>query len=54
MYYRNKVEIKGIEAHSLWKLEKGFFTLVDDDEHVSIPETEKEKFYSTKSLYDLY
>ncbi len=54
MYYRNKVTIKGIEPHCLWKLQDGFFILVDDDQHVSVPESEKEKFYKANSLHDLY
>ncbi len=48
MYYRNKVTIKGIEPHCLWKLEEGFFTLVDADQHVTVPENEKKHFYKTK------
>ena len=45
MYYRNKVEIKGIEPHSLWEFDNKFFILVNNDTFVSVPETEKEKFY---------
>jgi len=50
MYYRNKSEIKGIEAHSLWELKEGFFILVDTDQYVAVPESEKEKFYLINSL----
>jgi len=44
-YYRNKTEIKRIDPHSLWELKNNQFILVDDDQFIHVPESEKEKFY---------
>lgn len=35
-YFRNKIELNGQEPERLWKLENGFFILVDDDEFVAV------------------
>lgn len=35
-YYRNKVEINGIEPESLWVKTMSYFMLVDDDEHTIV------------------
>lgn len=52
MYYRNEIEIKGIEPHSLWILKEGFFILVDDDQLVMVPESEKDMFYTVTGPFN--
>ena len=46
-YFRNKVEIKGVEPSSLWYKEGGLFILVDEDEFISVDAEKNEAHFYT-------
>lgn len=43
-YFRNTTFLNGIEAGALWQLQNQHFVLVDDDQHVVVPQTQAHLF----------
>lgn len=48
-YFRNWVEVQGIEQDALWYLsDQGDYVLVDDDQHVTADESFADDFYQVE------
>jgi len=44
-YYRNKVEIKGVDPDSLWELKGNLLVLVDEDQYITVSKKKIDLFY---------